>query len=254
MRSVLIAGNWKMNLTEKETVKFLENFNPEKSNIELLLCPPYIDIPIMRKVLKNSFVKWGSQNVYSEKFGAFTGEISAPMLSELGCSYVICGHSERRDIFNESNELILKKVNSVISEKMIPILCVGENLEDKESGNSLKKIKNQIKSVFEKIQQETDIIPVIAYEPVWAIGTGKSATAEYAEETAKNIRDYIEEIKGKEYSSLVRILYGGSVNISNIVEFLKQKDIDGVLIGGASLDPKKLNEIYSKVVIAQGVK
>lgn len=254
MRSVLIAGNWKMNLTEKETVKFLENFNPEKSNIELLLCPPYIDIPIMRKVLKNSFVKWGAQNVYSEKFGAFTGEISAHMLSELGCSYVICGHSERRNIFNESNELILKKVNSVISERMIPILCVGENLEDKESGNSLNKIKEQIKSVFEKIQQETDIIPVIAYEPVWAIGTGKSATAEYAEETAKNIREYIEKLKGKEYSELVRILYGGSVNISNIVEFLKQKDIDGVLIGGASLDPKKLNEIYSKVVIAQGVK
>lgn len=253
MRSILIAGNWKMNFTEKQTIDFLKNFNPVERNAELLICPPFVDISVMSKALKHSFIKWGAQNVHFEKSGAFTGEISACMLSELGCSYVICGHSERRSMFNEDNELIFKKVISVMSENMIPILCVGENLEDINSGNSLKKIKEQIVSVFKKINTETSIVPVVAYEPVWAIGTGKSATAEYAENIAKNIRKFIFELKGEEYASSVRILYGGSVNVSNISDFIKEDNIDGVLIGGASMNPEKLEEIYSEVVVTQGV-
>ncbi|MDK8254074.1 MAG: triose-phosphate isomerase, partial [Dialister micraerophilus] len=187
------------------------------------------------------------------KFGAFTGEISPIMLSELGCSYVICGHSERRDIFNENNEIIAKKVLSIIDEKMTPILCVGENEKDIKEGKALLKIKTQIESVFSKISKNEKIIPVVAYEPVWAIGTGKSATPEYAQKIAQNIRNYIANIHGETYAESVRILYGGSVNSLNISDFIKEKDIDGALIGGASLDTAKFKEIYNKVILTQGV-
>ena len=253
MRSILIAGNWKMNFTEKQAIDFLKNLNIKNKNIELLICPPFISISAMSKILKNSFIKWGAQNVYPEKFGAFTGEISPIMLSELGCSYVICGHSERRDIFNENNEIIAKKVLSVIDEKMTPILCVGENEKDIKEGKALLKIKTQIESVFSKISKNEKIIPVIAYEPVWAIGTGKSATPEYAQKIAQNIRNYIANIHGETYAESVRILYGGSVNSLNISDFIKEKDIDGALIGGASLDTAKFREIYNKVILTQGV-
>ena len=247
MRKTLIAGNWKMNLTVTEAESFFKSFKiQKKEGVELLFCPPFTDIPITRFFLERSSILWGAQNVYPEEKGAFTGEISAPMLKDLGCSYVICGHSERRQILGESDELVARKVKAVLSHDMIPILCVGETGEERKEGQTEERIGSEIRTALFELSKEEAAKVVIAYEPIWAIGSGKAATPEDAEEIASFIRKTVKETAGKKASEEVRILYGGSVNGDNMSHFLKQKDIDGVLIGGASLKPETMIDIYSK--------
>lgn len=247
MRKTLIAGNWKMNLTVTEAESFFKSFKiQKKEGVELLFCPPFTDIPITRFFLERSSILWGAQNVYPEEKGAFTGEISAPMLKDLGCSYVICGHSERRQILGESDELVARKVKAVLSYDMIPILCVGETGEERKEGQTEERIGSEIRTALFELSKEEAAKVVIAYEPIWAIGSGKAATPEDAEEIASFIRKTVKETAGKKASEEVRILYGGSVNGDNMSHFLKQKDIDGALIGGASLKPETMIDIYSK--------
>lgn len=247
MRKNLIAGNWKMNLTVTEAESFFKSFKiQKKEGVELLFCPPFTDIPITRFFLERSSILWGAQNVYPEDKGAFTGEISAPMLKDLGCSYVICGHSERRQILGESDELVARKLKAVLSHDMIPILCVGETGEERKEGQTEERIGSEIRTALFELSKEEAAKVVIAYEPIWAIGSGKAATPEDAEEIASFIRKTVKETAGKKASEEVRILYGGSVNGDNMSHFLKQKDIDGALIGGASLKPETMIDIYSK--------
>lgn len=247
MRKTLIAGNWKMNLTVTEAESFFKSFKiQKKEGVELLFCPPFTDIPITRFFLERSSILWGAQNVYPEDKGAFTGEISAPMLKDLGCSYVICGHSERRQILGESDELVARKVKAVLSHDMIPILCVGETGEERKEGQTEERIGSEIRTALFELSKEEAAKVVIAYEPIWAIGSGKAATPEDAEEIVAFIRKTVKETAGKKASEEVRILYGGSVNGDNMSHFLKQKDIDGALIGGASLKPETMIDIYSK--------
>jgi len=241
---LLIAGNWKMNKTPSETVEYFERFLPLVKGIdsvEILICPPYVDIPAAVEKTKGSNVKIGAQNCYYEKSGAFTGEISPVMLKEAGCSYVILGHSERRHIFGESNELINKKVLSALEEGLRVILCVGETLEERESGLTFTVVESQLKlglsgaeNYFERIE--------IAYEPVWAIGTGVAAKPEDAEEVHQFIYSVLKELNPQKANE-VRVLYGGSVKPSNAEAILSQPHIKGVLVGGASLKPQDFAQI-----------
>lgn len=198
MRQTLIAGNWKMNLTVSETESFFKNFKVQKKeNVELLICPPFTDIPLTRFFLERSSIKWGAQDVYPSEKGAFTGEISPSMLKDLGCSYVICGHSERRQILGESDEFVGRKVQAVLKEGLIPILCVGETLEEREAGKTEERIGEEIGAVFSLLKKEEIEKIVIAYEPIWAIGSGRAATAEDAEEISSFIRKIVKEAAGK---------------------------------------------------------
>ena len=222
-----------MNLTVTEAEKFFKAFKiQKKEGTELLFCPPFTDIPIARFFLDRSSIRWGAQNVYPEEKGAFTGEISAPMLKDLGCSYVICGHSERRQILGESDEFVAR--------------CVGETEEERKEGQTEERIGSEIRTALFALSKEETAKMVIAYEPIWAIGSGQAATPKDAEEIASFIRKTVKEAAGKKAADEVRILYGGSVNGDNISYFLKQKNIDGALIGGASLKPDTMIDIYNK--------
>lgn len=247
LRKTLIAANWKMNMTVKETEKFFKNFMlaPEEGK-ELLVCPPFTDIPLVKFFLERSSVKWGAQNVYPEEKGAFTGEISPAMLKDLGCTYVIVGHSERRQIMGESDSLIARKTAAVLEAEMTPILCVGETEEERDAGKTEARIQEEVRAALKGTEAKDLERTVIAYEPLWAIGSGKAAAPEDAENAAALIRRTVQELAGKKTAAAVRILYGGSVNADNIASFVKKKNVDGALIGGASLDPKSLLEIYRK--------
>ncbi len=247
MRTVLIAGNWKMNHTVSEAEHFFKELKVIKKEAELLICPPFTDIPLARFMLGASSIKWGAQNVYPEDKGAFTGEVSPVMLKDLGCTYVICGHSERRQIFKESDQFIAEKVKSVFAHEMIPILCIGETLEERDGGQTEERIFAQLQNGVSGIRKQDADKLVIAYEPIWAIGTGKAATAENAETIAGFIRHSLEKLVGKKAAGAIRILYGGSVNPDNVSVFIKEKNIDGVLIGGASLKASDFASIYKKV-------
>lgn len=247
MRTVLIAGNWKMNHTVSEAEHFFKELKVIKKEAEILICPPFTDIPLARFMLGASSIKWGAQNVYPEDKGAFTGEVSPVMLKDLGCTYVICGHSERRQIFKESDQFIAEKVKSVFAHEMIPILCIGETLEERDGGQTEERIFAQLQNGVSGIRKQDADKLVIAYEPIWAIGTGKAATAENAETIAGFIRHSLEKLVGKKAAGAIRILYGGSVNPDNVSVFIKEKNIDGVLIGGASLKASDFASIYKKV-------
>ena len=247
MRTVLIAGNWKMNHTVSEAEHFFKELKVIKREAEILICPPFTDIPLARFMLGASSIKWGAQNVYPEDKGAFTGEVSPVMLKDLGCTYVICGHSERRQIFKESDQFIAEKVKSVFAHEMIPILCIGETLEERDGGQTEERIFAQLQNGVSGIRKQDADKLVIAYEPIWAIGTGKAATAENAETIAGFIRHSLEKLVGKKAAGAIRILYGGSVNPDNVSVFIKEKNIDGVLIGGASLKASDFASIYKKV-------
>lgn len=247
MRTVLIAGNWKMNHTVSEAEHFFKELKVIKKEAEILICPPFTDIPLARFMLGASSIKWGAQNVYPEDKGAFTGEVSPVMLKDLGCTYVICGHSERRQIFKESDQFIAEKVKSVFAHEMIPILCIGETLEERDGGQTEERIFAQLQNGVSGIRKQDADKLVIAYEPIWAIGTGKAATAENAETVAGFIRHSLEKLVGKKAAGAIRILYGGSVNPDNVSVFIKEKNIDGVLIGGASLKASDFASIYKKV-------
>ncbi len=236
-----------MNSTVAETEAFFKSFKIQKNDkVELLICPPFTSIPICRFFLERSSIHWGAQNVYPEEKGAFTGEVSPTMLKELGCTYVICGHSERRQILGESDAFIAKKVEAVLNHGMTPILCVGETAEEKAAGQTEQRIESEIRAALAGVDKKEIQRVVIAYEPIWAIGSGAAATAEEAETVSAFIRGVVKDLFGKKLAEEVHILYGGSVKGSNISDFLKQKDIDGALIGGASLKADEFLDIYNK--------
>lgn len=248
MRKKLIAGNWKMNLTIPQSVNLSEKIkngikDTNLNNTEILICPTYVSLYPVNEVIKDSGIKSGGQNMYFENEGAFTGEISAEMLKSAGCQYVILGHSERRKIFNESDELINKKVIKAVDSGLTAILCVGETLEERESGKQNEIVKTQIEKDLSGITVDKLKNIVIAYEPVWAIGTGKNATPEEANDMHKFIRNIIAELYNKKSSDEIKILYGGSLNDKNCKELLSQSDIDGGLIGGASLKSESFLKI-----------
>ena len=241
----LIAANWKMHKTVSETEEYIRKllkFVEHPESREILLCPPFTSLYVAGKLLEGTGVKLGAQNCFYEKEGAFTGEISLPMLKEVGCSYVIVGHSERRHIFGESDETINRKLVACLEEGIRPILCVGEKLEDREAGMTFKVVETQIRLALSGIEEHTDRID-IAYEPVWAIGTGVPATPEDAVAVHRFIKELIKDLNPKSEGK-TRILYGGSVKPGNASEFMKHSEIEGLLVGGASLDP----ESFAKIV------
>lgn len=237
MRKKIIAGNWKMNMTPTEAKALVEMLLPKVNadDRDVVFCVPAIDILPVRELLKGSNVKLGAENMHFEDKGAYTGEISAPMLLDAGVEYVILGHSERREYFNETDAIVHKKLVKALSYPLTPILCCGESLEQREQGITLDWIRMQIKIAFEGISAEDAKRVVIAYEPIWAIGTGKVATTEQAEEVCAGIRQCLKELYGEAVAEEIRIQYGGSVNASNAAELFAQKNIDGGLVGGASL-------------------
>jgi triosephosphate isomerase (TIM) len=239
MRTPMIAGNWKMNTTLDEA-KILVNEAREELNridsVEKVVCPPYISLVPVLDIIRGTSVKLGAQNLYFEEKGAYTGEISPLMLAGI-CEYVIIGHSERRQYFQETGEIISKKVISAIKHNIKPILCIGENLKDYETGRTREVVSQQLGSSLAGVDNATTL--TVAYEPIWAIGTGKAATGKQANETIALIRSIISQKYGAKIAQELRILYGGSVTASNIAEFVSQPDIDGALVGGASLKAKE---------------
>ena len=246
MRNVLIAGNWKMNLTAKgsvELAKDLKGLVKDVDGTEILICPSFTALQDVYSVIKGSNIELGAQNVCYDDKGAFTGEISAEMLKETGCKYVIIGHSERRHVFKETDDMINLRVKNCLKNKSNAILCVGETLEQRESGETEKVVVSQIKKGLEGISEDDMKDVVIAYEPVWAIGTGKTASPLEAQEVHVIIRDFIKDIFNDEISFKTRILYGGSVKPDNIKELMMQSDIDGALVGGASLKAEEFAKL-----------
>lgn len=233
-RKTLIAGNWKMNTTADEAIKLAKDIAkaaPEINQTDLLICPPFVWLSTIAGIIKNTDVKLGAQNMYWEDKGAYTGEISPGMLKSAGCQYVILGHSERRLYFGETDKTINTKLNKAIDSSMIPVVCLGESLEIRENGKTNDVITKQFKECFKGFTQFDGII--VAYEPVWAIGTGKTATPEQAQDVHKLLRELLKS-QTDAYDK-VRILYGGSVKPGNAGELITKEDIDGFLVGGASL-------------------
>jgi triosephosphate isomerase (TIM) len=247
MRKKIIAANWKMNMTVAETANFLESFRPEVeeiSAVEIVIAPPFTSLPKLSELLGGSQkIRLGAQNFYFEKSGAYTGEISAAMLRDLFVKYVIIGHSERRQIFGETDSLINKKVLAALANELKPILCVGETLEERESGTEKQVLETQLRGALAGISPEQFPEIVVAYEPVWAIGTGKTASSAQAQDAHAHVRAVLEELSDKATAGKVRIQYGGSVKPNNAKELLGQPDIDGALVGGASLEPRSFAEI-----------
>ena len=236
-RKRIIAGNWKMNMTPSEAVKLVEELKPLVVNddVDVVYCVPAIDIVPVVEAVKGTNVHVGAENFYIEDKGAYTGEISAPMLVDAGVKYVIIGHSERREYFKEDDAFLNKKVKKAIASGLTPILCCGETLEQREMGVTMDWIRLQIKSDLAGVAADDVKNLVIAYEPIWAIGTGKTATSDQAEEVCKGIRELIAEVYDTDTAEAVRIQYGGSMNAGNAKELLAKPNIDGGLIGGASL-------------------
>ena len=236
-RKKIVAGNWKMNMTTSEAVKLVAELKDlvKNDDVDVVYCVPAIDIVPVVEAVKGTNVKVGAENMYVEEKGAYTGEIAPAMLVDAGVSYVIIGHSERRDYFKEDDAFLNKKVLKAFEHGLTPILCCGESLEQRETGVTMDWIRLQIKSDLVGVTADQVKSMVIAYEPIWAIGTGKTATTEQAQEVCKGIRDCIEEMYDTDTAAAVRIQYGGSVNAGNAAELFAQPDIDGGLVGGASL-------------------
>jgi len=237
MRKTFMAGNWKMFMTETEALDFVKQVKPLVKDVTdktMLICPPFPVLSRMHDVLKDTNISIGAQNIHFEDKGAFTGEVSGPMLKAVGCEYVIIGHSERRQYFCETDEIVNKKLNAALKNKLLPIVCVGESLEQRESNATFKVIAAQIKGSLDGLSTDNWKLVTIAYEPIWAIGTGKTASPEQAQE----VHAFIRGLLPKEVAQEVRILYGGSVKPDNVKELMAQPDIDGGLVGGASLKPE----------------
>jgi triosephosphate isomerase len=235
MRVPMIAGNWKMNTTVDEAVGLVRAMLPgldRVGGVEKVLCPPFVSLASVGGLLGGTSVKLGAQNVFYEEKGAYTGEVSPPMLAGL-CEYVIIGHSERRQYFQETPELVDRKVKAAVASGLKPILCIGERLEENEAGITKEVLTRQLTASADRLYYISGL--VIAYEPVWAIGTGKSATGAQANDTIGFIRTLVDRQHGQDIAENVRILYGGSVTADNIAEFMRQPEIDGALVGGASL-------------------
>ena len=248
MRRLLIAGNWKMHKTVQEAVELVRELKELVSDVkdrDILVCPPFTALYAVSRELEGSNIALGAQNMFYEEKGAFTGEISPLMVKDVGCSYVILGHSERRHIFSETDELINKKVLSAVNHGLIPILCVGETLQEREEDKTKEVIERQVKEGLKGLNETSEF--VIAYEPVWAIGTGKTATPELAEEVHSFIREILAEMFGKEKADSIRILYGGSVKPENAAGLMSQPNIDGSLVGGASLKAESFAKIVKSI-------
>lgn len=246
MRKIIIAGNWKMNKTiaeAKALVSVLHKSLNEVTEVEMVVCPPYTALSAVREAIKGSNIKLGAQDCCWEKEGAFTGEISVPMLKDAGCEYVIVGHSERRRYFHETNETVNKKAKALLKEGLKPIVCVGEKLEERKAGKAFDVVRDHIENSLAGMSREDMLKVVIAYEPVWAIGTGVNATKDEAEEVHKYIRALLAEMYDKALADSVRIQYGGSVKPDNIKELISEEDVDGALVGGASLKADSFEQI-----------
>ena len=237
MRKKIIAGNWKMNKTPKEAAEFcrLMKEKAASKDAEVVFCVPFVDLYPVLEELKGTGIGVGAENMHFEESGAYTGEISAPMLKEMGVGYVVLGHSERRQYFGETDESVNKKVKKALEAGIVPIMCCGETLEQREAGITIEWVRIQIKCGLAGVSAEDVKKVVIAYEPIWAIGTGKTATSEQAQEVCHAIREVLAEVYGKAVAEEVRIQYGGSVNGKNAAELFAMEDIDGGLVGGASL-------------------
>ncbi len=239
-RKKIIAGNWKMNMTPSEAVELINTLKPlvQTEEADVVFCVPAIDIIPAVEAAKGSNIQIGAENLYFEEKGAFTGEISPEMLTDAGVKYVVIGHSERRQYFAETNETVNKKVLKAFEHGITPIVCCGESLEQREQGITIDWIRQQIKIAFLNVTAEQAKTAVIAYEPIWAIGTGKTATSDQAEEVCGAIRKCIGEIYDESTAAAIRIQYGGSVNAKTAAELFTKPDIDGGLVGGASLKPE----------------
>lgn len=246
MRKPIIAGNWKMHKTIAEALEFVNEVKDRVNNdkVEAVICAPFTLLKDLKQATKGTNIKIGAQNMHFEEKGAFTGEISPFMLKELDMDYVVIGHSERRQYFNETDETVNKKVLKALEVGIDPILCVGETLEEREAGNTKDVCKVQVEKALENVSKEDLAKVVIAYEPVWAIGTGKTATSEDANDVIAYIREVVANLYG-ELANEVRIQYGGSVKPSNVAEIMNQSDIDGALVGGASLEANDYVELVN---------
>jgi len=250
MRKPLMAGNWKMNLNHLEAIAVAQKLvysltDKDYDEVDIAIIPPFTDIRSIQTLVDGDRLRllYGAQDISPETGGAFTGDISGSMLAKLGCTFVVIGHSERRAVHHEDDALINRKIKAALANELTPIFCVGEELSVRETGAHVSHVVRQIRAVLEGFHKPDLKKIVIAYEPVWAIGTGKTATPEDAEEVCAAIREEIESIGSAEIAANMRILYGGSVKSSNIVEIMKKENVDGALIGGASLDPEELAKI-----------
>lgn len=239
MRVPVIAGNWKMHKTIVEAQSFWQQIeNRQKpSGVEAVICAPFLTLPMLVEAAQNSEIKIGAQNVHWEREGAYTGEISPEMLKQVGVGYCVIGHSERRAYFAETDETVNKKAKALIEADIVPIVCVGEQLEERENNETKHVVKRQVTNALADLRSNDVKRLIIAYEPIWAIGTGKTATAEEANAVIGNIRRIVANLYDWQVANEVRIQYGGSVKPGNIANFMAQSDIDGALVGGASLDP-----------------
>ena len=247
MRKKVIAGNWKMNMLPNEAIEYIQALESmvKDSKAEVILCVPYTDLFYCLMNAQGTNIKIGAQNMHFEEKGAFTGEISGKMLKSIGVEYVIIGHSERRQYFAETDETVNKKVKAAFEYELKPIVCVGETLEEREAGKTEEIITNQTRLALNGLSSEQVKNTIIAYEPIWAIGTGKTATSEDANNSIKSIRNEIRKIFGEDVSENVLIQYGGSVKSSNAKELFSMSDIDGGLVGGASLKPDEFSKIVN---------
>ncbi len=251
-RKPLIAGNWKLNKTIKEAIELvtlLKRKLTDLQGVDVVVCPPYTALSDVSELLIESDIRLGAQDLYWEEKGAFTGEVSASLIKDAGASYVIIGHSERRQFFHETNDTVNKKTKAALKNGLIPIVCVGESLAEREANKTFSIIENQLKGAFVNFSTEEIEKIVIAYEPVWAIGTGKVATPDQAEEVHAFIRKEMAKAFGQEVAAALRILYGGSVKSDNIANLMSQADIDGALVGGASLDANGFADIVKNASI-----
>ena len=251
MRTPFVAGNWKMNKTADAAVAFVTEIAPELNvidGIDIAVCPPFIAIPAVAHALAATRIGVGAQNMYYETSGAYTGEVSPAMLQGL-CRYVILGHSERRALFGETDEGVNKKIFAALAHGLTPIVCVGESLAQNQAGETQAFVSGQVRAAFANLSPEQAATCVVAYEPIWAIGTGLSASAQQAEDIIRaSVRDVLTELFGDAASQAIRIQYGGSVTEDNIADYMRQPDIDGALVGGASLKPTFVKLVRSAVV------
>jgi len=251
MRKPIIAGNWKMYKTIGQAIELAnglkrEFYKIEPTDIDIVLCPVYTCLSEVAEVIANSNIALGAQDVYWQDEGAFTGEISAPMLKDAGCAYVIIGHSERRQFFAETNDTVNKKIKAVLKQGLLPIVCVGESLAEREANKTFEVLTDHVRNGLVGLTVEEVTKIVIAYEPVWAIGTGKTATSAQAQEAHKYIRDLLAKFYNRDVANVIRIQYGGSVKPENIEEIMAQPDVDGALVGGASLKVESFSEIIKR--------
>lgn len=243
MRKPIIAGNWKMHKTIAEAKQFVEQLPVIEEGIDAVICAPFTSLPALAEVLQGKNIALGAQNVHWAEEGAFTGEISASMLKEIGVKYVIVGHSERRAYFNETDDTVNERAHAAFRAGLTPIVCVGEDLEQREAGRTKEVVKVQMVAAMKQISSEQMKQMVVAYEPIWAIGTGRTSSAEDANEVISAIREFIADQFDQQIANQVRIQYGGSVKPDNIAGFMSQSDIDGALVGGASLQPDSFTSL-----------